>query len=199
MDIPPHLSFRDYLDCNTLALDIPFLGRGEARVPKMSPPDHLPQLILRPEVLAIPEVLIQRPLHLLSPVLGDRTLLWLRQALALREGGFYRLRRGRRREGPAEESPRSGPSRRGGDPGGEGAGGVLRVRAEPRDGVGAGRREADGRGGAAPALAVWGRGCAASPGSTVVLAVTTVLGEGHVFAMAQPHGSRPLPPPLLFP
>lgn len=119
----PHLSFGDDLDSNSLTLDLPLLRRSQARIPEMPPPHLFPELILGSEVLPIPEALIQRRLLCLSRNgLGDAPLLGLLRAQALGERRLDVLGGRQRREGTAKESPRGGPGRRGGGPGGKGAG-----------------------------------------------------------------------------
>lgn len=207
LDIPPHLCFGNDLDGDKLTLDHPFLGRRQARVPKMSSSNLLPQLILRLKVLAIPEALIQRSLHLLVSILGDRTLLGFRQALALCEGDPYMLRGRWWREGPPKQSPGGGPRRGGGDLGGKRAGGALLVGAGPCGGGGAGRGGVNGRGGAASASAERGSGASAERGgggraTTICVSVcgaqafpvavrVAVLGNRDVLAVALTHGPRP--------
>lgn len=189
-DIPTHLSFRDDLHGHCLPLELSFLYCGRASMPKVPPPDLLPQFVLGAKILPKPEILVQRPLDLSSSILRYGSLLGFRRPEPLHDGGLDVLSWRRRRERSFEEPPWRGPGRRRRDPGGERAPGhsTSRVRAGPR-GVGWLVLVVVRRSHRSACLAVTWRGAAAHR-STERLRRQPILipfEHGDVLALALPH------------
>lgn len=78
-----YLGFRYYLDSNLLILELTLFTSSRASMTKMASPYFLSKLILSPEILVVPEALVERLLRFGSSLFGNRTFFWLPTAKSL--------------------------------------------------------------------------------------------------------------------